>query len=69
MDPFLAIQESRVPTICCVHGAALTGGFEIAVSTDIAIASRNAVFRDNHAMCEFEFQTFSYKLAIGQDGY
>ncbi|EXJ60790.1 hypothetical protein A1O7_04943 [Cladophialophora yegresii CBS 114405] len=50
VDPFYAVQESPVPTIACVQGAAMTGGFELALSCDIVIASRDAVFRDNHAM-------------------
>ncbi|MBA7491856.1 hypothetical protein ES702_02404 [subsurface metagenome] len=29
----------------------MTGGFELAVSADIVVACRDAVFRDNHAMC------------------
>lgn len=53
VDPFYAIQESLVPTIACVQGAAMTGGFELALSCDIVIASSDAVFRDNHAMCKY----------------
>jgi enoyl-CoA hydratase len=54
VDPFYAIQESIVPTIACVQGAAMTGGFELALSCDIVIASSDAIFRDNHAMCEYK---------------
>jgi enoyl-CoA hydratase len=52
VDPFYALQESPVPTIACVQGAAMTGGFELALSCDIVIASSDAIFRDNHAMCK-----------------
>ncbi|KAL4960341.1 ClpP/crotonase-like domain-containing protein [Aspergillus stella-maris] len=50
IDPTYAIQESKVPVIACVRGAAYTGGFELALSCDIRLASEDAVFRDNHAM-------------------
>ncbi|KAJ5598727.1 hypothetical protein N7537_008811 [Penicillium hordei] len=50
IDPMYAVQESRVPVIACVRGAAFTGGFELALSCDIRLASEDTVFRDNHAM-------------------
>lgn len=64
VDPFYAIQESPVPIIGCVRGAAMTGGFEIALSCDIVIASQDALFRDNHAMCRYPNVVSSSEIAL-----
>ncbi|MEM7543340.1 MAG: enoyl-CoA hydratase-related protein [Pseudomonadota bacterium] len=48
-DPFFAMWDCPYPIIGAVNGAAVTGGFEIALSCDVLLASRQAVFMDNHA--------------------
>lgn len=47
-DPFAAIVECPFPVIGAVNGPAVTGGFEIALSCDILVATANALFMDNH---------------------
>ncbi|MCU1503588.1 MAG: enoyl-CoA hydratase/carnithine racemase [Ilumatobacteraceae bacterium] len=49
LAPFsVAVRDSKVPVIAAVNGAAVTGGFEIALASDFMIASERAVFADTH---------------------
>lgn len=43
-----ALARSEVPLIAAVNGAAVTGGFEIALGCDFIVASERAVFADTH---------------------
>src|SRR5436190_9700632 len=43
-----AQTASKVPMIAAVNGAAVTGGFEVALLCDFMIASERAVFADTH---------------------
>ncbi|MFA9443964.1 enoyl-CoA hydratase [Egicoccus sp. AB-alg6-2] len=47
-DPWKTLQELRTPTIAAVNGAAVTGGLELVLCCDLAIASERARFADTH---------------------
>ena len=48
-DPWKVLQELDTPTIAAVNGAAVTGGLELILCCDLAIASEKARFADTHA--------------------
>jgi enoyl-CoA hydratase len=48
-DPVLALENFRGPVIGAINGAAVTGGFELALACDVLLASRDARFADTHA--------------------
>ena len=48
-DPVLAITNCPKPVIAAIQGAAVTGGFELALACDVLIASQEARFADTHA--------------------
>jgi enoyl-CoA hydratase len=43
-----ALVASEIPIIAAVNGAAVTGGFEVALLCDFMVASEKAVFADTH---------------------
>ncbi len=48
-DPFERIETMSKPVVAAVHGYAVTGGFILACSCDIVVASEDARFADTHA--------------------
>jgi enoyl-CoA hydratase len=48
-DPWVALQRTTTPTIAAVNGAAVTGGLELVLDCDLAVASERARFADTHA--------------------
>jgi enoyl-CoA hydratase/carnithine racemase len=48
-DPVGALTRFRMPVIGAINGAAVTGGFELALACDVLLASTDARFADTHA--------------------
>ena len=47
-DPVTALERFEGPIIGAINGAAVTGGFELALASDVLLASPTARFADTH---------------------